>query len=362
MGRHVIQRGAVVPLFLIALGWSYLSAVRPQAEILPISTMGTEEGQRVAFDQSTFQSRELSKRLPPSQPWPAGQAFEQVLRRFGLDRNTPSRIVPVEIAAKVYLVGQDQLSNLTYMIDCGPEGVAIIDPTLDSEFERTVANVEKCGRSRKEIRWVLNTHCHVDHAMADRKFLELGAEILLHEADAVAIERGTQVTAFHLIAKKTGLTEFPRCPVSHRLSDGEELQLGNQKLLVIHTPGHTPGSACFLLQADGKSLLFSGDTVLYDFRLGWQDNPYADNRQYLASLQKLTAFTWNSEPVQWDILLPGHGAMAIDKAYLDVQKARDLVEADLAQGKHIEAVPYTTPEYRKLMYGRPTLSLVDSGK
>jgi glyoxylase-like metal-dependent hydrolase (beta-lactamase superfamily II) len=164
--------------------------------------MATEEGQRVAFDQSTFQSRELSKRLPPSQPWPAGQAFEQVLRRFGLDRNTPSRIVPVEIAAKVYLVGQDQLSNLTYMIDCGPEGVAIIDPTLDSEFERTVANVEKCGRSRKEIRWVLNTHCHVDHAMADKKFQELGAEILLHEADAVAVERGTQVTAFHLLAKK----------------------------------------------------------------------------------------------------------------------------------------------------------------
>ena len=32
------------------------------------------------------------------------------------------------------------------MIDCGPDGVAIIDPTYESEFERTLANVEKCGR------------------------------------------------------------------------------------------------------------------------------------------------------------------------------------------------------------------------
>ncbi len=42
----------------------------------------------------------------------------------------------------------------------------------------------------------------------------------------------------------------------------------------------------------------------------------------------------------------------MDKAYLDVEKALDLVEADLADGKHIEGVPYATPEYRKRMYGR----------
>jgi glyoxylase-like metal-dependent hydrolase (beta-lactamase superfamily II) len=112
-----------------------------------------------------------------------------------------------------------------------------------------------------------------------------------------------------------------------------------------------------LLQVEGKNLLFSGDTVLYDYRVGWQDNPYADNRQYLASLQKLADFTWNSAPVQWDILLPGHGAMVMDRAYLDVEKARDLIEVDLGQGRHIEGVPYATPEYRKRMFGRPALSL-----
>jgi glyoxylase-like metal-dependent hydrolase (beta-lactamase superfamily II) len=131
------------------------------------------------------------------------------------------------------------------------------------------------------------------------------------------------------------------------------MELGRQRLRVIHTPGHTPGSVCFLLEVDGKNLLFSGDTVLYDGRLGWQGNPYADNQQYLASLRKLAAFTWNGAAVEWDMLLPGHGAMALDKAYLDVEKARASVEDSLERGKDILSTPYAAPEYRKRMYGRP---------
>src|SRR5262249_36345604 len=91
------------------------------------------------------------------------------------------------------------------------------------------------------------------HAMADKRFHELGAQIILHEADAEAVEKGTQVTAFYLVK---GLAAFPRSPVARRLSDGEELELGSQKIRVIHTPGHTPGSVCFLLEVDGKNLLF----------------------------------------------------------------------------------------------------------
>ena len=350
------RRFLLAPLFLSALGWSYFFQSPAQRRVVAVSPTTTEEGQRVAFDKDTYQLRELAKKLPPQEPWPAGSDLQQAFQRLGLDRNPPARLVPAEIAPNVYLVGQDRLSNLTYMIDCGPQGVAIIDPTLESELDRTVANVEKCGRPRADIRWVLNTHCHVDHSMADKKFQQMGAEIILHEADADAIQKGTQVTAYYLLTARIGLTEFPRCPVNRRLSDGEELQLGNQKLIVIHTPGHTPGSACFLLQVAGKNLLFSGDTVLYDSRLGWQGNPYADNHQYLASLRKLAAFTLNGAPVQWDVLLPGHGAMTMDKAYLDVEKARDQVESDLTRGKEIKATPYSTPEYRKRMYGRPGLS------
>ena len=330
-------------------------AVSAQRSMEAVHPILTEEGQLVVFDRRSWQSRELAKRLTADQPWPAGAEFAKALAANGLDRDTPPATIPIpaRIASGVYLVGQDRVSNLTYMIDCGPEGVAIIDPTYESEVERTVANVEKCGRSRKDIRWVLNTHCHVDHAMADFKFRELGARILIHEMDATHVERGTQVTGAYLVAAQTGRRDFPVSKVDHRLVDGEELRLGNKRMAVIHTPGHTPGSASFLMQADGKNLLFSGDTVLYDYRLGWQGNPYADNRAYAESLAKLSRFALDGTPVRFDLLLPGHGCMSMTKAYLDVQKAREQVQADVAAGRDIRAAPFSNPDYRTKMSGRP---------
>jgi glyoxylase-like metal-dependent hydrolase (beta-lactamase superfamily II) len=352
---RVSARWASVPLFLAALGWAFDSTVQP---IRPMLT--TEEGQSVVFDRFTWQNRELAKKLPLSDAWPSGAEVRAALEKYALMEPAPAEAIPVpaRLANDLYLVGQDRVSNLSYMLDCGSEGVAIIDPTYESEFERTIANVEKCGRTRKDIRWVLNTHCHVDHAMADKQFRDLGARIAVHEADAAAIEKGTRVTAYYLMKADTGeVAPFPHCPIDMRLSDGEELHLGNKVLQVIHTPGHTPGSACFLLQSGGKNILFSGDTVLYDGRLGWQGNPYADNRQYLASLEKLNRFTLDSARVQFDMLLPGHGAISMDKAYLDVQKDVDLVALLLSEGRDVPGVPFALAEYRKHMYGRPAVGL-----
>ena len=347
-----LRRLLLASFFVILLaGYGFAPAqVRPGR----VRALVTEEGQQVVFDRITWQLRELTKKLPPDQPWPAGAELQTALVRYGLKDTSLEQAIPVpaEIERDVYLVGQDQVSNLTYLIDCGPEGVAIIDPTYESQFERTLANVEKCGYSRSQIRWVLNTHCHIDHAMADGKFRDLGAQILVPESDADAVEKGSRITAYYIVS---GQTSFPKCKVDRRLSDGEELRLGNKLLHVIHTPGHTPGSASFLLQAGEKNLLFSGDTVLYDNRLGWQGNPYADNQRYLASLKKLATFRLDAPRFQFDLLLPGHGAIAMDKAYMDVQKARDTVETDLAAGRDVEGSPFSTPAYRRLMYRRPAV-------
>jgi hypothetical protein len=56
-------------------------------------------------------------------------------------------------------------------------------------------------------------------------------------------------------------------------------------------------------------------------------------------------------------LLPGHGAIAMDKAYLDVQKDLDLVALLLADGREIPGVPFALPEYRTRMFGRPAVRL-----
>jgi glyoxylase-like metal-dependent hydrolase (beta-lactamase superfamily II) len=161
--------------------------------------------------------RELAKRLPIDEPWPSpGPEMRKAVERFGLDRNTPPDNIPMpaRIVTGFYLVGQDIGGNLTYLVDCGPEGVAIIDPTFESEFEKTLARVEQCGFSRKKIQWVINTHCHMDHAMADSKFRQMGAKIMIHEADAEAVEKGTRVTAYYFVPPRSARWRFassPRC-------------------------------------------------------------------------------------------------------------------------------------------------------
>jgi hypothetical protein len=97
--------------------------------------------------------------------------------------------------------------------------------------------------------------------------------------------------------------------------------------------------------------------VLYDGRLGWQGNSYADNTQYLSSLRKLNGFALDGTKVQWDVLLPGHGAISMDKAYLDVQKDLNLVALLLGDGREIPGVPFQLPEYRQQMYGRPAVKV-----
>src|SRR5947199_9866344 len=106
----------VVPLFLLGLGWTYQSTL---ARVGPVVI--TEEGQTGIFDRFTWQARELAKKLPLSERWPAGADMRTVLQTYGLDAKTPPNAIPVpaRIAADVYLIGQDRVSNLTYMLDCG---------------------------------------------------------------------------------------------------------------------------------------------------------------------------------------------------------------------------------------------------
>ena len=138
------------------------------------------------------------------------------------------------------------------------------------------------------------------------------------------------------------------------VDDGELLQLGNKAFHAISTPGHTPGSTCYLLTVGDRNILFGGDSILFDYRLAFQGAPYADNATYLASLRKVSRFSLTRDaPVRWDILLPGHGTMVMDRAYIDVLKDVRQVEWALSVGEPIKALPFGDADYRKLMFGRP---------
>jgi len=325
------------------------TAVAAGSTAIVLQTAKTEEGQTVIYDAYTWRRRELAKRLPLSETWPSESAIATQFKRYNLDAAPMPESVPVRsrIMDDIYVVNSE--SNLTYLIDAGPHQLVLIDPGFERNVDSILKNVEALGFSISDIKWVINTHAHLDHSMADAHFQRLGAKILIGREDVYAVEKGTEVTG------RSGLpaaenANYPTLHVDWPVDDGEHLVLGNKTFLALRTPGHTAGSTCYLLQIGGRNVLFGGDTILFDYRLGQQTSPFADNVAYLASLKKLVAF---GKYYRWDVLLPGHGTIVLDRAYIDVLKGERQVQLDVVEGAPVQALPFATDAYRELMFGRP---------
>jgi len=182
---------------------------------------------------------------------------------------TPVRekIVASESNLHLHTLPLGEWSTNCYVLTCGQESL-IVDPA--AEAESILAAV--AGTTVKAI---LLTHAHLDHLQAlDQVRQATGAPLGLHPADAAAFG----------------------VPGDFELADGAMLSLGDSELRVVHTPGHTPGSVCFLF--DRRAIV--GDT-LFPGGPGHSDKPEA-LAQILASLRD-KVFTWPDDT----IFYPGHG-------------------------------------------------------
>ena len=138
---------------------------------------------------------------------------------------------------------------LTYLLACPAtrQGV-LIDPA--GEEERLVALVRDQG---VKLKYILNTHAHPDHTLGnDALKAEFNVPVAFHRADNdfFASPEGIEVAMGEL-----GLR--PPSPADSLLEDGQVLTVGQLEIKVIHTPGHSPGSVCFLV----GDHLFTGDTL-----------------------------------------------------------------------------------------------------
>ena len=175
-----------------------------------------------------------------------------------------------------------------YIVGCTKTGKgAVIDPGGDEE--RILSEVKKAGLS---IEYIIATHGHADHVCGNRRLKEAsGAPIVMHEADAVFFAKPEVIRYFSML----GLEASP--PVDIQVLDGDVISIGNEKLQVIHTPGHTPGGICLYNAPD----LFTGDT-LFVGGLGRTDFPGGSHSELMASIAgKLMILP--PETIVW----PGHG-------------------------------------------------------
>ena len=121
-------------------------------------------------------------------------------------------------------------------------------------------------RGRKVL-GILLTHAHNDHIGAAREVAAaVNAPIHLHPDDLMLWQQ-----------------VYPGTQPDHFLADGDLFSVGGAALKAIHTPGHSPGSTCFLLEGEGT--VFTGDT-LFDGGPGATGRSYSDYPTILASIRE----------------------------------------------------------------------------
>ena len=194
-----------------------------------------------------------------------------------------------DLSCNCYLVG-DPATRQAMVLDPGDDGGRIL---------------QSVARHDLTVVAVVATHAHFDHILAAEALrAATGAPFYLHLGDLDLLRWLPASLEMFL-----GVRDAPEPPeVDNRLSDGDELKVGDHSLQVIHTPGHSPGSICLLTSTGGsEGMLFSGDT-LFAMSVGRSDLPGGDQDALVSSI------TQRLFPLGEMQVFPGHGpATSLDR-------------------------------------------------
>ena len=164
----------------------------------------------------------------------------------------------------------------TYVLFSEKDACCIIDPGCYFGNERRALEeyIEREGLTPK---YLLNTHCHLDHVFGN-KFIHdrYGLRLHLHEKEKIVLDN----------APAAGL-QWNMPFENYRgelvfLKEGDKIHLGQDVLEVLFTPGHSPGSICFYCPA--QQFIISGD-VLFRESIGRTDLPGGDTDTLLNSIR-----------------------------------------------------------------------------
>ncbi len=144
---------------------------------------------------------------------------------------------PIRIHGATYLVGFAGL-NIA-LIDTG-DGLILIDGAVPQAVRDIQANIRRLGFRVEDIRYILSTEPHLDHAGGIAALArDSGATVIASEAAAEVLRRGRSGPDDPQAA---WLDDFPPVQRVRVIADGETLRLGNGEIVARATPGHTPGS------------------------------------------------------------------------------------------------------------------------
>ena len=207
---------------------------------------------------------------------------------------------PFRIAGNVYYVGTYDLA--CYLITT-TQGNILINTGLAASFTQIKNNIETLGFKSTDTKILLTTQAHYDHvgAMAEIK-KSTGAQLMVDEKDADVLITGGN-SDYEL--GKYG-TSFKPVKPDRLVRDGDTIQLGSMKLVMLHHPGHTKGSCSFLFTvADDKR---SWKVLIANMPTIVTDKPFTGISSY-PEIAKDYAYTFKAmKNITFDIWLASHAS------------------------------------------------------
>jgi glyoxylase-like metal-dependent hydrolase (beta-lactamase superfamily II) len=166
---------------------------------------------------------------------------------------------PYEIIKNIFIVGGPEITDgrdgCIYLINLGE--LVLVDSGAGWSVDTIIHNINSLKLDPQKLGTILLTHCHIDHiggAPEIRK--RYGSKLCIHKLDAPPLENGDPI----LTAANWYQTTFYPTEVDMKLNSPEEmLEIGGEKIICLHTPGHTPGSISIYLDKEGKRILFGQD-------------------------------------------------------------------------------------------------------
>ncbi|MHC4403693.1 MAG: MBL fold metallo-hydrolase, partial [Planctomycetota bacterium] len=258
-------------------------------------------------------------------------------------------------------VGIVQNDSKALLIDCGDAGV------LHALDELGVTAVDQ----------VIFTHHHRDQACGAHLLVEAGARLAVPVAerdhfDDVAAYWANPKSRWHLYSQHPHhLMLAEPVPVDAALADGQRLAWGPAEIRVISTPGHTDGSVSYLVEVDGKRIVFSGDCIydegqlweLYSLQKGFQRGKrrIGDYHGFLGAQWELIESLGRIRAARPEVLVPSHGRVMRDPpGAIDALLGR--LEVCYDRYVAASALRHYFPELFTEFAGRPTHMAIRPGK
>ena len=225
------------------------------------------------------------------------QTTKDLLAALLVKWNKPTE--PFKIIDNVYYVGTDGLAS--YLIT-SPQGHILVDTVMPEATSQIKASIEKLGFKVTDIKYLLNTHAHIDHTggLAEMKQAS-GAQLVAGEADKPLLEGG-----YYPGAREDTALAFPAAKVDRTVREGDTVAIGNVTLTARETPGHSPGCTSWTFNVkDGDAtrsvIIFCSGTVAL--------NRLVTNPTYPGIVDDYRKTFARAKEIKADILLAPHPEM-----------------------------------------------------